>query len=225
MKRYQISLLFLLLFIPTLLLSQVADPDPHRFDKEIENFVHWDKQNAWPADGILFAGSSSVRMWMSHDAFPDLPIINRGFGGAHISDVQFFIHKVILKYKPQIIIFYCGDNDIAGKKSPEQVLGDYKELVAAVQEILPKTHIIYVPIKPSIARWSMWPEMETTNNLVREFSETSPTLHYADIATPMLEKSSPPPADLFLEDGLHMTPKGYAIWDKVVGDLIKKYMK
>ncbi|HKK45627.1 MAG TPA: hypothetical protein VJ964_08900, partial [Balneolaceae bacterium] len=93
--------------------APVKDPDPQRFQQEIDNFKLWDAKNSYPNQAILFVGSSSIRFWKSHDAFPNYPVINRGFGGAHISDVQHYYRQVIGKYHPSIIVFYCGDNDIA----------------------------------------------------------------------------------------------------------------
>ncbi len=215
-------LIVIFLALYSFALTPVENPDPHRFDDAIQTFIKFDQKNAFPENPILFAGSSSIRMWMSHDAFPDLPIINRGFGGAHISDVNFFINDVVMKYSPKIIVFYCGDNDIAGKKPPEQVVNDYKTLVETVHKQFPKTKFVYVPIKPSIKRWDMWPTMETTNNMIKEYSETSKTLFYVDIATPMFGKDGKPMQDLFLDDGLHLNEKGYELWNSIVGPLLKK---
>ena len=60
------------------------------FANEIAAFEKWDRQNAVPRDAILFVGSSTIRMWQTADAFPELPIINRGFGGSTIADVNFY---------------------------------------------------------------------------------------------------------------------------------------
>ena len=59
-----------------------ADPDPARFESEIAAFEAWDHQNSFPHDAILFVGSSSIRLWQTAESFPDLPVINRGFGGS-----------------------------------------------------------------------------------------------------------------------------------------------
>src|SRR5690606_25008770 len=70
--------------------SQAAPPAPTRFEAEIEAFRAWDRKNAVPADAVLFVGSSSIRMWATAVSFPDLPVVNRGFGGSQISDVNHY---------------------------------------------------------------------------------------------------------------------------------------
>ncbi|MBN2446341.1 MAG: hypothetical protein JXO22_06440, partial [Phycisphaerae bacterium] len=85
-----------------------AERDPARWDKDIAAFEHWDARNTPPRDGVLFAGSSSIRMWPTATAFPKLTVINRGFGGCFISEVNHFFDRVALPYKPRVIVFYCG---------------------------------------------------------------------------------------------------------------------
>ena len=102
------------------------------FESEIAAFEKWDRQNAVPRDAILFVGSSSIRLWQTADSFPDLPVINRGFGGSTIADVNHFADRIVFKYKPRVIVFYAGDNDIAGGKSPQQVFADFKQFVERV---------------------------------------------------------------------------------------------
>src|SRR5215212_9141915 len=92
---------------------------PARFESEIAAFEKWDHQNTVPKDGILFVGSSTIRLWQTADAFPDLPVINRGFGGSTIPDVNHFADRIVFKYTPSTIVFYAGDNDIAASRAPE----------------------------------------------------------------------------------------------------------
>ena len=123
MKRY---LLILIIFLAAhfVFAQEKADLNATRFQQEIDNFSAWDAKNATPDSAILFIGSSSIRFWKTHDAFPNQPVINRGFGGSHISDVNVFADKIVLPYRPAIIVFYAGDNDVAYGKSAERVFDD-----------------------------------------------------------------------------------------------------
>jgi hypothetical protein len=67
---------------------QTPAPDPQaKWEKDIQAFELWDRKNSFPADAVLFVGSSSIRMWETRQCFPDLPVINRGFGGSQISEI------------------------------------------------------------------------------------------------------------------------------------------
>jgi len=202
--------------------GQPADPDPNRFGRDIESFAAWDSKNAVPADPILFVGSSSIRMWKTRESFPDLPVINRGFGGSHISDVIHFLDRIVLPYAPKLIVFYAGDNDVAGGKKVARVFRDYRRFVHRVHNEFPDASIIFISIKPSGSRWSLWPEMKTANDLIEGFSGKDRRLFFADLATPLLDADGKPDDSLFRCDRLHLNDEGYKAWSKALRAVIEK---
>lgn len=221
-----VSLLFL---TPQILAAAPAkkafDPDPMRFGKQIKEFLKWDSQNSVPDNAILFVGSSSIRMWQTQRSFPELKVINRGFGGSHTSDAIYFADQIVFPYKPKVIVFYEGDNDIASGKPPNQVFEDYKTFVKLVHKKLPKTPIIFIAIKPSSSRWSVWPKMKEANDMIKAYSDKNKKLFFADIAAPLIGKNGRPYDSLFIKDLLHLNEKGYAVWTSVLKPVIKQAKK
>jgi len=211
-----IGLFGLLLTTPATLLSQGANPDPGRFSEAISRFADWDSQNAWPHEGVVFVGSSSIVRWSTRERFEDLPVINRGFGGSHISDVNHFIEETVLRYGPEVVVFYAGNNDIAAGKSADQVFADYQHFVGRVHSRHPAAQILFISTHPSLLRWEHWPEMQRLNASVLRYSEANPALHYADITAGMLGADGRPRPELFVEDGLHLTEAGYDVWTPIV---------
>lgn len=191
--------------------ADAPDPDPARFADAMDAFASWDSKNSFPANALLFVGSSSIRLWPTATAFPGMPVINRGFGGSEISDVIYFYDQVIKPYAPAKIFLYAGDNDIAGGKTARQVFDDYRELVALVQVDFPDTAVVFISIKPSTARWNKWPVMVEANRLVAAYAASNPRLDYADLASPLLN-SEGLPKDVFVADGLHLNAEGYRVW-------------
>ena len=219
--RIRIIMLVLTLFMICTSLYAVEDPDPNRFQNEIQEFRQWDRKNAVPENPVLFLGSSSIRMWMTAEWFPGLPVVNRGFGGAHISDLVYYKQDILLKYsQPEVIVFYCGGNDVAGKKPAEQVIEDFNQFWTVVQNQFPGTLLIYIPIKPCPSRWNIWETEQKVNEQIYRMCETDPLLYYADTASPMLKTGTPPADSLFIEDGLHLNDNGYRIWTAVVDSVL-----
>ncbi|MGM0505908.1 MAG: GDSL-type esterase/lipase family protein [Bacteroidota bacterium] len=216
------TLLLALASTTPLLAQYQPDPDPDRFDEQIEQFIQYDAQNSFPEDAILFTGSSSIRIWKTADAFPGYPIINRGFGGSHISDVLYFFDDVIGTYDPRLVIFYAGDNDVASGKSAEQVLADYQFLTTRVLALNDRVEMLFIPIKPSGSRWHLWDEMSRANEMVRSLSDRNPRLHYVDFATPMLGPDGTPDERFLQEDRLHLTEEGYEVWNGVLAPELKQ---
>ncbi len=198
------------------LLAAEKPKGPERWESSIAEFEADDKANP-PADGeIMFLGSSSIRMWDVRKWFPNLPVINRGFGGSQIADSLFYAERIVIPRRPRVIVFYAGDNDIAGGKTPEQVFADYQAFVAKIHEHLPGTKIIFVPIKPSISRWKLVELGRKTNRMIEELSSEDDLLDYINIDTPMIGTDGRPRKELFLKDGLHMSDAGYEIWTDLV---------
>ena len=215
----------LFLMIATVLwgvLYSADNPDPERYLSEIKEFRSWDRKNAIPDEHILFLGSSSIRMWMTAEWFPEWPVVNRGFGGAHISDLLYYKQDILLKYgAPGLIVFYCGGNDVAGNKPAEQVIEDFTQFWTVVQNQFPGTPLIYIPIKPCPSRWGIWEEEQQVNQEIHAMCQSDSLLYYADTAAPMLETGAPPADSLFIADGLHLNDNGYRMWTAVVDSVMQ----
>ena len=191
----------------------------------IGQFEDWDRKNSFASDAVLFVGSSSIKLWRTRESFSDLPVINRGFGGSMISEVNFFADRIVLPYAPKVIAFYAGDNDVAKGKSAERVFDDYKKFVKIVHTKLPRTRIIFVAIKPSGSRWKLWPVMAEANKMIEDFSGTDRRLSYFDSATPLLKDDGKPDDKLFLKDKLHLNADGYRIWTNALRPMIDEALK
>ena len=204
--------------------SVSADHDPSRWEKYIARFEAADKKQMPQPDGVLFIGSSSIRMWKTLEQdFPGLPVINRGFGGSQIADSNHFAGRIVHPYKPRQIVLYAGDNDVAGGKSPETVLADFQQFLKTVRAKLPKVRVSFIAIKPSLSRWKLSGKMAMANSLVRDACGKDKRLDYIDIWQPMLGDNGKPRPDLFLGDGLHLNAKGYALWTSIVKPHLAKH--
>lgn len=161
-------------------------------------------------------------MWTSlRTDFPNIAVINRGFGGSHLEDLVFFAPKIVLPYKPRKIVVYSGENDIEVGQLAENVLADFKAFVDFRDKNLKGVPIIYISMKPSVLRWSKWREIKKGNELIKAESVKNKNVTFVDISEPMLGSDGKPLPDLFLADGLHMNAKGYAIWRSVLAPLLK----
>jgi lysophospholipase L1-like esterase len=215
----------LLIFISGSVLSGQSIPDSNHFAAEINQFIDWDRKNSFPEKAILFVGSSSIRLWMTHEYFPDYPVINRGFGGSQIADVNDYLEYTVLKYRPAVIVFYAGDNDIAGGKRAETVVSDFVYFITAVRQQLPVVRILYLSIKLSPSRWLFWAEMKRANEEIKKITERYDFLTYVDCASLMLDPAGKPRMELFAEDKLHLSEKGYRLWSDILLPFLKETLK
>jgi lysophospholipase L1-like esterase len=194
---------------------------PDEWKDDIAAFAKLDADKAPPPGGIVFVGSSSIRMWNTNKSFPDLPVINRGFGGSQICDATYFADELVVKYKPRLIVFYSGDNDINAGKSAEQVHVDFAAFVAKVRKALPETPIVVISTKPSIARWAQRDTQREANRLIAADCEKDKMLKFVDVWPVMLGADGEPRKDIFIKDGLHMNDKGYELWTDLLRPVIR----
>lgn len=164
---------------------------------------------------VLFVGSSSIRMWtsLSEDMAP-VNVLNRGFGGATIRDVNYYFEQTVSRYHPRAIFFYAGENDVDLGESPEEIAADFRAFLALKDEALGATPVYFVSLKPSRLRFAQYETQTQVNRLIRQIARGRRDVHYVDVARPMLHHGQP--RDIFIEDGLHMSAEGYAIWTRIL---------
>jgi len=214
--------LWMTIAVAFLIAAPRTEADTNRWEGAIEAFEKRDAVNPPEPGAILFVGSSSIRFWKTDEAFGNLDVINRGFGGSQTSDVVHYMDRIVLPYAPRQIVLYAGDNDIAAGKSPRQVFADTKGFCERVHDTLPDTEILYIAIKPSILRWNLVDKMREANALIREYAQADDRIVFVDVDPVMLDEHGQPREELFMKDGLHLSEEGYALWNGIVGPLLHK---
>ncbi len=214
--------------LTVLVLSVIVLPlvaaDGNKFQKEWDAYLEKDKTSPPPSDAILCTGSSSMRMWstIKTDLAP-LPVFNRAFGGSTTKDTVEAVPLIVIPYKPKVILYYCGDNDLGSASvSPEVPVNGFKNFVAAVRKELPNVRFVYLSIKPSPKRTDSWPNAQKTNTMIAELATKDPLITFVDVGSVLLDDKGVPIPELYKEDKLHMTPAGYVRWTAVVKPVLEK---
>jgi len=202
--------------------SRESAPIESRWRESLEGFAASDRERAPAPGGVVFVGSSSIRLWSDLERdFAAVPIVKRGFGGSRLSDCARYVAQLVLPYKPRTVVVYAGDNDLAEGATPEGVLASYTEFVERVRETLPETRIVYISIKPSPSREALMPLAIQANELIAGYARAHAGLGYIDIYTKMLDDKGRPRAELFLPDALHLNAAGYALWKAAIAEHLR----
>ena len=188
------------------------------WDAAFAAFAADDAAHPRPAGGVLFVGSSSIRLWNDlEEEFKDLPVvIKRGFGGSQLSDCVKHLNRLVVRYRPRTVLVYAGDNDLAAGSTPAEVFKRFTAFVEGVHQELPDTEIVYISIKPSPSRIDLLPLIQATNKLIRDYADAEGKVDFVDVYTAMLDASGKPRRELFRADALHLNAEGYALWKRVI---------
>jgi len=200
-------------------LQQLTAQTTPPFRADINAFKTKDSLQAPPKEPILLIGSSSFTKWTDvQDYFPGYPILNRGFGSSALPDLIRYVDEIVFPYDPKQIIIYCGENDIAASDTitAQIVLQRFEQLFFLIRNKLKKVPVDFISIKPSPSRWKMEPVFVESNKLIKQFLSKQPNTKFIDVHTAMLNADGSVKEEIFLADKLHMNPKGYAIWQKIL---------
>jgi len=204
-----------------------------RWRGEIDALLEADRRSAPPLGGVLFVGSSTIRLWHGlEQAFdPSIgPVLRRGVGGSRLSEWPELVPWLVTRYLPRQVVVYAGENDIAEGAQPADVLNAFQRFVRAVHEERPGTPIAFVSIKPSPLRQSQALAMREANLLVQTWVLAQDSgldkgldkgFDYIDVHTAMLDNDGRARPELFVRDRLHLSAEGYALWRQVISAHLK----
>lgn len=211
-KHRVCTALLCLLTIAASPLTAAQQSGPQRWEKDIQAFEAADRANPPPQGAILFIGSSTIRKWttLAKD-FPDHKVINRGFGGNQIADCTYYADRVVIPYKPRLIVLRAGGNDINARKTPEQVRDDFRAFVEKVRAKLPDVRIAYMTINATPSRWANVGREKKANQLIKDVIAQGKNLDYIDTFDATMSADGKPREELFVKDRLHFNAEGYKI--------------
>ncbi|MGB5821655.1 MAG: GDSL-type esterase/lipase family protein [Saonia sp.] len=212
---------FIFLFLIVSAQGAIAQDQPPFYEEVVAIQKKYDTIWDTSRETIVFTGSSSVRLWKDlEEVFPQHQIVNSGFGGSQADNLLSYSDELILRYNPKKVFIYEGDNDISAKRKLKEIIGDIEKIIAKIKEKNNTTKIVLIAAKPSIARWRFRNKYKRLNRKFKRLSEKDDSLAFANIWDVMLEGRKLR-GDLFIEDGLHMNAKGYALWYDVINNYIE----
>ena len=216
--RFFYALTFLFLLAQCSPLKQYPKSSYAWTSPEIEDFKALNKIDA-PDNALLFLGSSSIRLWatLAQDMAP-YPVIQRGYGGAHLRDAIFYTEALLGEYQPARIIGFIA-NDIKGDpqdESPAKVKRLFKFFLKQIRKRHPETPFLWVEITPTKSRWAQWEDIQKVNQKIKVYCDKTPKVYFVETAEAFLTKEGLPRTELFVADQLHLNPQGYALWSSII---------
>ena len=195
--------------------------DLSRYEADIVAFEKADRTAPPAAGGILFVGSSIFRQWTNLPAqMSPLPVFNRAFGGSRTAEQLHYMDRIVLPYKPRVIVYYCGSNDVNANESAAAIASRYEAFSERVRQALPDTRIYFASIIRAPQKRDRWAVVDDANARVREYSARTPGRAYIDLHPAVEDAPRQPRMDLYLPDQLHYLPPAYDRMADVIKPII-----
>jgi hypothetical protein len=200
-------------------------PEVKTWENDIRKFEQLDKDEKYSPDAILFAGSSSIKLWSSleNDMSP-YPVIQRGYGGAKLSDFAVYADRIFAPHLCRAIVLFIA-NDITGSesdKSPEEVGKLFQFVLKIIRKTHPDTPVCWIEITPTAARWSVWSQIQKANDAISDICLQNRNTLFIRTDSSFLDAKGKPKAELFVDDKLHLNKQGYAIWAEIIKNELYK---
>lgn len=197
------------------------DPDPERYEGPVVDAENQYAPGTLPEKPIVFVGSSTFTNWKALEGlWPGYRVLNRGFGGSHMSDVLFYFDRMVKANAPRQVFVYEGDNDIDVGKPVDQVLAHFRQFGRLMKEALPGVPVVFLAVKPSPARWAKAGSYRKFNADLKAWAEEQ-GWSFIDTWTPMLGEDGKPDPNFYEADRLHLSSKGYDRWIPLLRPALK----
>ena len=200
-------------------LSKAASEDPQVYAADVAALVEQTRSGPHASGAVVFVGSSSIRLWSTlREDMQPLAVVQHGFGGAKLADVEYFADELVSPFAPSAVVVFAGTNDLhpGRTKSPEVLLATWQRFVARVRAAEPDVPIYFIGVTPSLMRWEIWPQAQETNRLVEEWNASQSGVHYIETGPALLGADGEPDPENYVFDGLHLSEQGYGIWTGII---------
>ena len=185
---------------------------------------------------VVFMGDSITDSWKLAEYFPGKPYINRGISGQTTFQMLIRFRPDVIQLKPKVVVILAGTNDIAGNTGPMSLdpmhdnLASMTELAHAngirvvLASVMPINDYVVRDGKPLIRSTARPPEqILALNKWIKDYAAAN-GLIYLDYFSAMVNDKGFLKAELS-HDGLHPTPKGYAVMQKAAEAAIRIALK
>jgi hypothetical protein len=219
MYKYLLFLVLVFLLSCSPLKKYEYLPEVLAWESDIQKFEQLDKSVNYSKDAILFAGSSSIRLWttIEKDIAP-YNVIQRGYGGAKLSDFAVYAHRIFDPHPCKAIVLFIA-NDIVGNeqdKSPGEVEKLFRYVLKTIRKTHPDTPVFWIAVTPTPSRWKAWPRIKEAGRLIEEVCNTNKNVYYIKTEFAFLNETGAPKDELFISDKLHLNENGYAVWTEII---------
>src|SRR5215467_2607556 len=166
--------------------------------------------SAAPAGPIVFVGSSIFHRWTAlATQMAPLPIVNIAFDGAQTSDMLRLVDSRVVPYKPRVVAYYCGSNDVDAGDDGAAIFERIQQFIVRTRTALPDVRIVFVSVIRAPEKQSRWDVVNDVNRRVQVYAAATKGIAFVDVNPLVFSADGTPRFDLYLSDQLHFRPKAY----------------
>jgi len=167
---------------------------------------------------ILFVGDSLIEYLDWQERFPDHTVINLGAAG---ESVQGLLSRTVIIQEvcsnADFIFIMSGINNVA--MGDNDFIDFYKVIIEKLSVMYPDARIFINSLLPVSVDFISNELIQKTNESLKVLADKM-NVFYLDIYRKFIDTKGMPIREYLLEDGVHLSRAGYAVWSRVVEEVI-----
>jgi len=167
---------------------------------------------------IIFIGDSLTEYFDWQGRFPEHDVMNLGVSGETVEGLLDRMDRILLALNdPDFIFLMTGINNIASEDY--EVLHVYKQIINKLFAVFGKSTIVVQSILPIELPWIDNDKIKEINNSLKELAKNF-MAEYLDVYSLYTDSNGKLFREYLLEDGVHLSDKGYEVWSKAVEEFL-----
>lgn len=167
------------------------------------------------SESVVFLGDSITRGGLWQEWFPGIRAINRGIEG-DLSFATLARLKPIVDGKPGKIFLMIGTNDIHMGRGELEIAADVVRILDAIQAASPDTKVYVQSVLPRSSEYRR--RVESLNSALHDVVKGKAV--WVDLYSAFLDESDGSIIDIYSNDEIHLTGKGYLVWSRVLAPYV-----
>jgi len=167
---------------------------------------------------LLFIGDSLIEYFDWQERFPKNSVYNMGVAGETVEGLYARLQVVYTQLDaPDAIFIMSGINNLA--MGHKKFITTYRKIVRGLKKQYKSPRIFVQSLLPVLFPWVSNDEIRDINIQLKKMAEAE-KVDYLDINSLFLDREGRTVAAYLLEDGVHVSEKGYRVWS----DEIEKHL-
>jgi lysophospholipase L1-like esterase len=168
---------------------------------------------------LMFIGDSLIEFYDWEARFPQHEVLNMGISGERVEELLERLPRVIARVKEIDFLFIMtGINNIAMEDF--DILSSYRGIVSTFNRSYKTATIVVQSVLPVSLYWIDNRLIRAVNSSLKDICNTY-NADYLDVYTLFTEQNDKANRLLLLDDGVHISDKGYEIWSGAVDKYLR----
>ena len=163
---------------------------------------------------LLFIGDSLIEYFDWQERFPKNAVYNMGVAGETVEGLYARLPVVYTQLDvPDTIFIMSGINNLA--MGHRKFITTYRKIVRGLKKQYKSPRIYVHSLLPVLFPWISNDEIRGINMQLKKMADAE-KVDYLDVYSLFLDHEGQTIADYLLEDGVHVSEKGYRVWSNEV---------